>query len=117
MIKYEEVQKAKQNERAVAAQEAMQRLVNTFGDGNMDAFIALMSVEHRTLQQSFTKLVFKWLELLATEGYPFDQRNENAVSTSKMLLDLFRKYNQEHEGYTGATLDMMSKPSGYMNMI
>jgi hypothetical protein len=69
--------------------------VNTFGDKSQE-FCQAMSVEHRTLQQSFTKLCLKWLE--------------------QELLDGFKE-KQIKEGYTGETLKLMSKPSGYLSCI
>ena len=48
--------------------------VNSFGTDYKE-FAKLMSYEHRTLQQNFTKLCIAWLkELSETESY--DLRNE-----------------------------------------
>lgn len=49
-------------------------------------FARLMSYEHRTLQQQFTKLCIAWLkELSETENY--DLRNEASVKFAKSIKD------------------------------
>lgn len=49
-------------------------------------FARLMSHEHRTLQQQFTKLCIAWLkELSETENY--DLRNEGSVKFAKSIKD------------------------------
>jgi hypothetical protein len=89
--------------------------VNTFGDKSQE-FCQAMSVEHRTLQQSFTKLCLKWLEHVASDEYRTDGRNEQSQKIAKELLDGFKE-KQIKEGYTGETLKLMSKPSGYLSCI
>ena len=37
-----------------------------------DYFIEAMSRDHRTLQQSFTKLCLQWLEYVASDEYRYD---------------------------------------------
>lgn len=54
-------------------------------------FIEAMSSEHRTLQQSFTRLVLKWIEHCASDEYRHDLRNEASHKISKQLVDLFQK--------------------------
>jgi hypothetical protein len=89
--------------------------VNTFSNKEQE-FCKAMSVEHRTLQQSFTKLCLSWLEHCASDEYRTDLRNEQSKKIAKELLEGFRE-KQIKEGYTGDTLDMMSKPSGYLRCI
>jgi hypothetical protein len=89
--------------------------VNTFGDKSQE-FCEAMSVEHRTLQQSFTRLCLKWLEHCASDEYRTDGRNEQTKKIAIELLDGFKE-KQIKEGYTGETLKLMSKPSGYLNHI
>ena len=89
--------------------------VNTFGDKSIE-FNQAMSREHRTLQASFTKLCLSWLEHCASDEYYTDGRNEQCKEISQKLLDGFKKHVEE-SGYTGATLDMMSKPSGWLRCI
>ncbi len=62
---------------------------------NPDEFIKAMSREHRTLQQSFTRLVFLWIEHCATDEYRHDLRNEATHRVSKQLVELFSKAKEE----------------------
>jgi hypothetical protein len=56
------------------------------GNSNYKEFARLMSYEHRTLQQQFTKLCIAWLkELSETENY--DLRNEGSVKFAKSVKD------------------------------
>ena len=54
-------------------------------------FIELMSREHRTLQQSFTRLCLKWLEHIASDDYRTDDRNQGSHVTAKALIEAFNK--------------------------
>ena len=62
------------------------RMLNNFGFNN-DAFCELMTREHRTLQQSFTRLCIAWLATCASDDYRYDGRNEASHEVAKMLLD------------------------------
>lgn len=46
-----------------------------------------MSKEHRTLQQSFTRLCVEWLKALSTTPY-YDYRNEASVDFAKALMGI-----------------------------
>ena len=89
--------------------------LNTFGDKS-EAFNQAMSREHRTLQQNFTRLCLKWLEHVASDDYLTDGRNEQSKEVAQTLLAGFKDLKAQ-EGYTGSTLEMMSKPSGYLGTI
>jgi Mn-dependent DtxR family transcriptional regulator len=89
--------------------------VNSFTNKG-EEFCNEMSREHRTLQQSFTKLCLSWLEHCASDEYRTDGRNEQSQKIARELLDSFRD-KQIKEGFTGETLKMMSKPSGYLGCI
>lgn len=89
--------------------------VNTFGDKSTE-FNSAMGNEHRTLQQSFTKLALKWIEHVASDDYRTDGRNEDSKKTAKLLLEGFGKL-AESDGFTGETLKLMSKPSGYLGFV
>jgi hypothetical protein len=89
--------------------------VNTFNNKEQE-FCKAMSAEHRTLQQSFTKLCLSWLEHCAGSEYRTDGRNEQSKKIAMELLEGFRE-RQIKEGYTGDTLELMSKPSGYLRCI
>ena len=89
--------------------------VNTFNDKG-EEFCQAMSCEHRTLQQSFTKLCLQWLEHCASDEYRTDARNEGSQKIARALMDCLRE-KMAMEGYTGDTLRLMSKPSGYLPCI
>lgn len=89
--------------------------LNTFGDKS-EAFNEAMSREHRTLQQNFTRLCLKWLEHVASDEYSTDGRNEQSKEIAQTLLAGFKDLKAQ-EGFTGSTLEMMSKPSGHLGMI
>jgi len=89
--------------------------VNTFNNKGQE-FCEAMSCEHRTLQQSFTKLCLNWLEHCASDEYRTDGRNEQSKKIAMELLEGF-KQKQIKEGFTGDTLRLMSKPSGYLGCI
>ncbi len=56
------------------------------GNSSYEEFARLMSYEHRTLQQQFTKLCIAWLkELSETESY--DLRNEASIKFAKSIKD------------------------------
>ena len=54
-------------------------------------FIEQMSREHRTLQQSFTRLVLRWIEFCASEDYQYDLRNQDSHTICKTLVKSFRE--------------------------
>lgn len=63
--------------------------LNSFSNKEKE-FITEMNMEHRTLQQSFTKLCLAWLENCASEDYRFDGRNEASHKVSKEVVEGFR---------------------------
>lgn len=63
--------------------------LNSFSSKEKE-FIQEMNREHRTLQQSFTKLCLAWLENCASEDYHFDGRNEASHKISKDVVEGFR---------------------------
>lgn len=48
-------------------------------------FLAAMSIEHRTLQQSFTRLCLAWIQHVASEDYKTDPRNE---ASKRVCVDI-----------------------------
>jgi len=74
------------------AQEAVQSVtdyLNSFSSKEAE-FIKEMNREHRTLQQSFTKLCLAWLENCASEDYHHDLRNEASHKISKEIVENFK---------------------------
>ena len=54
-------------------------------------FIGEMSAEHRTIQQSFTKLCLRWIEHCSDVNYRYDGRNKASHEISKRLIEAFTK--------------------------
>lgn len=103
------------NENVTAAVKAIETMVNTFGTTH-DQFIDEASRMHRTLQQSFTRVALAWIEHVASDVYRYDPRNESSHNVCKEMLQAFRDA-QSKKGYSGSSLDTMSTPSGYCNMV
>ena len=51
-----------------------------------EGFCKEMTKEHRTLQQSFTRLCIEWLCTCASEDYRYDGRNEASHEIAKALI-------------------------------
>ena len=52
-----------------------------------EGFCKEMTKEHRTLQQSFTRLCIQWLCTCASDEYRYDGRNEASHLISKALIN------------------------------
>ena len=89
--------------------------LNSFSNKSAE-FNMYMSVEHRTLQQSFTRLALGWIEYVASDAYKTDARNEDSKAVCMKLMQCFRR-EMALEGYTKETLDLMASPSGYCGHI
>lgn len=61
--------------------------VNSASDFDSAVFISKMRREHRTLQQSFTRLVLLWVEYVASNEYQYDLRNKASHEACKRLLE------------------------------
>ena len=73
-----------------------------------EEFVSAMNKEHRTLQQSFTRLCLKWLENCASDDYRHDGRNEDSHTISKTMLEAFKKAMHE---------EVNCDPSNYLPMV
>ena len=62
------------------------RMVNNFSFSPEKVALAL-TAEHRTLQQTFTRLAIAWLRVCASEDYRYDGRNEASHIVAKELLE------------------------------
>ena len=78
-----------------------------------EQFNEAMSREHRTLQQSFTRLCLKWIEYVASDEYRTDGRNEASHEICAQLLKGFNLAGIRKDG----TSDFNYKPSGYLPLI
>jgi hypothetical protein len=50
------------------------------------AFLDGMTVQHRSLQQTFTGVCLQWLARIAAEDYPTDGRNEYAQKVARKAI-------------------------------
>lgn len=66
--------------------EYVSSMLNDFGF-NPDKFCEEMCKEHRTLQQSFTRLCIAWLCTCASDEYRYDGRNEASHEVAKALIE------------------------------
>ena len=72
--------KNKENAQKVA------EMLNSF-TFDYEGFCKAMSNEHRTLQQSFTRLCIHWLCTCASDEYRYDGRNEASHEVAKALVE------------------------------
>ena len=77
--------------RGTEAAGAISLLCNYSGNEGADAFLEMMSRDHRTLQQSFTRLCLEWLEQVAERQGPqyVDARNEDSQRIAQQLMQGF----------------------------
>lgn len=73
-------------EQANRVAKSLTDVVNTMSNDNED-FIAAMSHQHRTLQQSFTRLCLGWIEHAAKPEYMTDPRNESTKEVCAALME------------------------------
>lgn len=89
--------------------------LNTFNSRDKE-FCLSMSLEHRTLQQSFTRLCLQWVEYCASDEYATDARNEGSKDVAKKIMKLWRK-EMILDGFNGSTLEVIEKPSSWIRHI
>ena len=66
--------------------EQVAEMLNVFGF-DKDGFCDAMCRQHRTLQQSFTRLCIAWLATCASDDYRYDGRNEASHEVAKALIN------------------------------
>jgi hypothetical protein len=67
--------------------------VNTFS--HREDFNEVMSKEHRTLQQSFTRLCLRWIEHVSKEEYRTDGRNQQSKDICQKIVKDFKEKNDD----------------------
>ena len=65
-------------------------MINSYSTKNSEIFIEQMELQHRTLQQSFTRLCLKWIEYVASSGYRIDGRNEASHDLCDALITYYK---------------------------
>ena len=93
-----------ENTKAKNIVNEMSNFVNSFSSDHQ-GFITEMGKDHRTLQQSFTKLCLKWIEFVGSDDYRYDLRNQDSHETCKKMLETFKKENDNFQ------------PSDFLRMI
>jgi len=71
------------------AAQTMSNLVNSYGSEERKKFIEAMANDHRSLQQSFTRLCVDWFRKLENQSH--DLRNEASVKLAKELKPVLDK--------------------------
>lgn len=66
--------------------EQVSTMLNSF-IFDYNGFCEQMCREHRTLQQSFTRLCIHWLSTCASDNYRYDGRNEASHEIAKALIE------------------------------
>ena len=74
--------------------ETVSTMLNDFGF-SAKGFCESMAREHRTLQQSFTRLCIEWLQTCADAEYRYDGRNE---ASHKIAVEIAQSYGAYHPG-------------------
>jgi hypothetical protein len=72
----------------------MTDFVNTFSSEPRKEFVQAMASEHRTLQQSFTRLCLEWIEHCASQDYRTDGRNESSHQLCKAIIQAYKEKQQ-----------------------
>jgi hypothetical protein len=76
--------------------EDFSNFVNSYGH-DTDAFIQAFSRQHRTLQQSMMRVMFKTIEHVASDEYRTDGRNESSQKVAKQIVKGFKTQVFEDE--------------------
>ena len=78
-------------QKAIEIAENITDYVNTFS--RRDEFNVAMSNQHRTLQQSFTRLCLRWLEHISKDEYRTDLRNQASKEIAQKIIADFKEKN------------------------
>lgn len=97
-------------------------IVNYSSGQGTNSFLEQMSREHRTLQQSFTRMCLQWLEQVAERKCPqnVDGRNEASQKIAEQMMEGFIKIiaaqNNVSENEILANWDVY-KPSKWLPLV
>jgi hypothetical protein len=80
---------------------------------NSAYFNEAMSREHRTLQQNFARLIFAYIEYMASDEYRTDGRNHDSAVISEDLIKGFEKLMEDRYGRSEGN----RKPSTWLGTI
>jgi hypothetical protein len=85
----------------------MTDMLNSFSTESSTQFLDMMTREHRTLQQSFTKLCMMWLEHCASDEYRYDDRNKASHEVSKRMVELYEDFTENVFKFRGTPSRML----------
>lgn len=71
--------------------------VNSYSSDKNSQFAKALSCEHRTLQQSTLRLMLETIEMMASDEYRTDGRNESSKTTAQRLMRGFAKVVAEEQ--------------------
>jgi hypothetical protein len=77
---------ARNIEKSKEQAQVVSDMVNNFSF-DYKGFCEAMTCEHRTLQQSFTRLCIEWLQTCASDEYRFDDRNEQSHIVAEQIVN------------------------------
>ena len=80
------------NEDAEKFPDLLSSYLNSYGSERNKAVIEYMARDHRSLQQSFTRLCVQWLEHIA-QNDACDARNEASVRIAKEFVNNVKNRN------------------------
>lgn len=70
------------------AAELLGRLANRMDENHIPIFVSALAQEHRTLQQTTTRLMLEWFKHLSNlKEYEYDLRNEHSVKVARMIRE------------------------------
>jgi hypothetical protein len=77
-----------QDRKAIDMSRQISDYLNCYGQSRANELVENLLLEHRTLQQSFTRLCMRWFERLAQDSHGHDLRNEASVELAKKIMAL-----------------------------
>lgn len=85
-----------QEERRQKTIELGESLANFASSLSLDPedFFYVLSMQHRTIQQSVTRLFMKWMEFMASPDYKTDPRN---IASKNLAEELVALVKREHD--------------------
>ena len=77
---------------AIELTEALTDFVNVYGgEEKHEEFIRQFNMQHRTLQQSTLRMLFKVIEYVASDDYNYDLRNKQSHIVCKNMINGYFK--------------------------
>ena len=70
--------------RVRVAYEAIEKLVNGYSERDVEALVKLLTNDHPTLQQGYTRLFARFVKAMASKQYT-DARNEASVRWARQI--------------------------------